>query len=126
MTVSAGSVDSQAGSRRLDHLDLGPTYASTENVLRLVVDLTRSNVQPDEAVPPPAAVDHARKSSVAVCRSIRCSAPTTSGRPRSSDAGVRRRARPFSRQAELVEAIELGANWTFVYVETLSGGLVRH
>ena len=37
------------------------TYASTDGVLRLIVDLARSNLKPDEAVPPPAAVDYARE-----------------------------------------------------------------
>ena len=31
----------------------------------------------------------------------------------------------ISQRDELVDAIELGANWTFTYIETLSGGLVR-
>src|SRR6202042_2973077 len=37
------------------------TYASTDNVLRLLVDLSRSSLPPREAVPPPAAVDYARE-----------------------------------------------------------------
>src|SRR5689334_13506006 len=37
------------------------TYASTDSVLRLIVDLARTGRPPDEAVPPPAAVDYARE-----------------------------------------------------------------
>jgi hypothetical protein len=37
------------------------TYASTDGVLRLLVDLSRSNLSPHEAVPPAAAVDYARE-----------------------------------------------------------------
>src|ERR1700753_1665444 len=39
----------------------GSTYASTEGVLRLLADLSRSSLPPQEAVPPPAAVDYARE-----------------------------------------------------------------
>ena len=39
----------------------GSTYASTESVLRLLADLSRSGLPPQEAVPPPAAVDYARE-----------------------------------------------------------------
>src|ERR1700761_626453 len=38
----------------------GSTYASTESVLRLLADLSRSSLPPQEAGPPPAAVDYAR------------------------------------------------------------------
>jgi len=37
------------------------TYASTDSVLRLLADLSRSSLPPQEAVPPPAAVDYARE-----------------------------------------------------------------
>ena len=37
------------------------TYASTDSVLRLLADLSRSSLRPQEAVPPPAAVDYARE-----------------------------------------------------------------
>lgn len=41
--------------------ELRGTYASTDNVLRLLVDLSRSSLPPQEALPPPAAVDYARE-----------------------------------------------------------------
>ena len=37
------------------------TYSSTDSVLRLIVDLSRTGRPPTEAVPPPAAVDYARE-----------------------------------------------------------------
>jgi DNA-binding PucR family transcriptional regulator len=101
------------------------TYASTDAVLRLIVDLTRSNLQPDEAVPPPAAVDYAREF-------VRRGLPLDS-LLRAYQIGHGTYFRRWSEKAhseisqpeELVEAIELGANWTFDYIETLSGGLAR-
>jgi hypothetical protein len=103
----------------------GSTYASTDNVLRLLVDLSRSRLPPQEAVPPPAAVDYAREF-------VRRGLPLDS-LIRAYHVG---QAMFFSRwsakaradirdPSELADAIELGAKWTFEYVETLSGGLVR-
>ena len=37
------------------------TYASTDSVLRLLADLSQTSLPPQEAVPPPAAVDYARE-----------------------------------------------------------------
>jgi hypothetical protein len=103
----------------------GSTYASTEGVLRLLADLSRTGLAPQEAVPPPAAVDYAREF-------VRRGLPLDS-LLRAYHIG---QATFFARWSEkahaeitdpeaLIEAIELGANWTFDYIETLSGGLVR-
>jgi PucR C-terminal helix-turn-helix domain/GGDEF-like domain len=101
------------------------TYASTENVLRLLVDLSWSDIPPREAVPPPAAVDYAREF-------VRRGLPLDSllrayhiGQATFFKRWCGKAHADISRQAELAEAIELGANWTFDYVETLSQGLVR-
>ena len=108
------------------HPDLrSSTYASTHGVLRLIVDLARSDLQPAEAVPPPAAVDYAREF-------VRRGLPLDS-LLRAYQIGHATFFRRWSEKAHveisqpdaLVEAIELGANWTFDYIETLSGGLVQ-
>jgi len=101
------------------------TYASTESVLRLLVDLSRSGIPPREALPPPAAVDNAREY-------VRRGLPLDS-LLRAYHIGHATFFRRWSEKAhaeisppgELIDAIELGANWTFEYVETLSQGLVR-
>lgn len=101
------------------------TYASTENVLRLLVDLSRSNLSPREALPPPAAVDYAREF-------VRRGLPLDS-LLRAYHIGQATFFARWSEKAladirdagERAEAIELGAKWTFEYVEALSGGLVR-
>jgi hypothetical protein len=101
------------------------TYASTENVMRLLVDLSRSNLPPHEAVPPPAAVDYAREF---VRRGL-----SLDSLLRAYHIGQATFFRRWSEKAhadiregdELLEAIELGATWTFDYVQSLSDGLVR-
>jgi DNA-binding PucR family transcriptional regulator len=101
------------------------TYASTNDVLRLIVELSRSNLPPLEAVPPPAAVDYAREF-------VHHGLPIDS-LLRAFQVGHATFFRRWSEKAhteisqpeELVEAIELGANWTFDYIESLSGGLVQ-
>ena len=100
------------------------TYASTENVLRLLVDLSRSNLSPREALPPPAAVDYAREF-------VRRGLPLDS-LLRAYHIG---QATFFARWSEKALADirdageraedRLGAESTFEYVEALSGGLVR-
>jgi DNA-binding PucR family transcriptional regulator len=101
------------------------TYASTDGVLRLLVDLTRSRRSPREAQPPPAAVDYAWEF-------VRRGLPLDS-LLRAYHIGQATFFRRWSEKAradiedpdQLAEAIELGATWTFEYVEALSGGLVR-
>src|ERR1700760_2774460 len=103
----------------------GSTYASTDSVLRLLVDLSRSNLPPHEAAPPAAAVDYAREfvrrglSLDSLLRAYHIGQATFFAR-------WSERARSDIRDpSELAEAIELGAKWTFEYVDTLSGGLAR-
>jgi DNA-binding PucR family transcriptional regulator len=101
------------------------TYASTDGVLRLLVDLTRSRRSPQEAQPPPAAIDYAWEF-------VRRGLPLDS-LLRAYHIGQATFFRRWSERAradiedpeELAEAIELGATWTFEYIEALSGGLVR-
>jgi DNA-binding PucR family transcriptional regulator len=101
------------------------TYASTDSVLRLIVDLSRTGRPPSEAVPPPAAVDYAREF-------VRRGLPLDS-LLRAYHIGQATFFRRWSAKAheaitdphELTEAVQLGANWTFDYIEKLSGGLVE-
>ncbi len=101
------------------------TYASTDSVLRLIVDLSRTGRPPSEAVPPPAAVDYAREF-------VRRGLPLDS-LLRAYHIGQATFFRRWSAKAhetitdphELTGAVELGADWTFDYVEKLSGGLVQ-
>jgi DNA-binding PucR family transcriptional regulator len=103
----------------------GSTYASTDNVLRLLVDLSRSSLPPQEAVLPPAAVDYAREF-------VRRGLPLDSllrayhiGQATFFARWSERAHADISDAGELAEAIELGAKWTFEYVAALSGGLAR-
>jgi DNA-binding PucR family transcriptional regulator len=101
------------------------TYASTDSVLRLIVDLSRTGRPPSEAEPPPAAVDYAREF-------VRRGLPVDS-LLRAYHIGHATFFRRWATEAreivtdphELTEAVELGANWTFDYVEKLSRGLVQ-
>jgi DNA-binding PucR family transcriptional regulator len=101
------------------------TYASTDSVLRLIVDLSRTGRPPSEAEPPPAAVDYAREF-------VRRGLPVDS-LLRAYHIGQATFFRSWAAKAreivtdpdDLTEAVELGANWTFDYVEKLSDGLVR-
>jgi DNA-binding PucR family transcriptional regulator len=101
------------------------TYASTDSVLRLIVDLARTGRPPGEAVPPPAAVDYAREF-------VRRGLPLDT-LLRAYHIGQATFFRRWSTKAhetitdphELTEAVQLGANWTFDYVEKLSDGLVQ-
>jgi DNA-binding PucR family transcriptional regulator len=101
------------------------TYASTDSVLRLIVDLSRTGRPPSEAVPPPAAVDYAREF-------VRRGLPVDS-LLRAYHIGQGTFFRRWATRAhelivdpqELTEAVELGANWTFDYVDRLSDGLVQ-
>jgi PucR C-terminal helix-turn-helix domain/GGDEF-like domain len=101
------------------------TYASSDSVLRLIVDLSRSGRPPSAAVPPPAAVDYAREF-------VRRGLPLDS-LLRAYHIGQATFFRRWSTKAhetitdphDLAEAVELGGNWTFDYVEKLSDGLVQ-
>jgi hypothetical protein len=103
----------------------GSTYASTESVLRLLADLSRSSLPPQEAVPPPAAVDYAREfvrrglPLDSLLRAYHIGQATFFGR------WCEKAHAEIADPRELVEAVELGASWTFDYIEKLSGGLVR-
>jgi DNA-binding PucR family transcriptional regulator len=101
------------------------TYASTDSVLRLIVDLARTGRPPSEAVPPPAALDYAREF-------VRRGLPVDSllrayhiGQATFFRRWATKTHETIADPQELTEAVELGANWTFEYVEKLSGGLVQ-
>jgi DNA-binding PucR family transcriptional regulator len=101
------------------------TYASTDSVLRLLADLSRSSLRPQEAVPPPAAVDYAREF-------VRRGLPLDSllrayhiGQAVFFARWSEKAHADIPDQGDVAEAIELGAKWTFDFVEALSGGLVR-
>ena len=101
------------------------TYASTDSVLRLLADLSRSSLSPQEAVPPPAAVDYAREF-------VRRGLPLDSllrayhiGQAVFFARWCDKARADIPDQGDVAWAIELAANWTFDYVEALSGGLVR-
>jgi hypothetical protein len=101
------------------------TYASTDSVLRLLADLARSSLPPQEAVPPPAAVDYAREF-------VRRGLPLDSllrayhiGQAVFFARWSEKAHADIPDQGDVAVAIELGAKWTFDYVEALSGGLVR-
>jgi len=103
----------------------GSTYASTDDVLRLLAELARRNIPPQEAIPPPAAVDYAREF-------VRRGLPLDSllrayhiGQATFFTRWSERARTDISDPHQLIEAIELGASWTFEFVEALSGGLVR-
>jgi hypothetical protein len=103
----------------------GSTYASTESVLRLLADLSRSSLPPSEAVPPPAAVEYAREF-------VRRGLPLDSllrayhiGQATFFRRWCEKARAEIAEPQALVEAVELGASWTFDYIEKLSGGLVR-
>jgi DNA-binding PucR family transcriptional regulator len=101
------------------------TYASTDSVLRLIVDLARTERSPSVAIPPPAAVDYAREF-------VRRGLPLDS-LLRAYHIGQATFFRRWSTKAhetitdphDLTEAVELGASWTFDYIERLSDGLVQ-
>jgi hypothetical protein len=101
------------------------TYASTEGVLRLLEYMVRNDVPPRAAEPPPAAVDYAREF-------VRDGVPLDS-LLRAYHVG---QATFFRRWAEAVRrdghdgdaranAIEIGADWTFDFIKSLSAGLVQ-
>jgi DNA-binding PucR family transcriptional regulator len=101
------------------------TYASTDSVLRLILDLSRTGRPPSEAVPPPAAVDYAREF-------VRRGLPVDSllrayhiGQATFFRRWVTKAHETVSDPHELTEAVELGASWTFDYVDKLSAGLVQ-
>jgi DNA-binding PucR family transcriptional regulator len=101
------------------------TYASTDSVLRLIVDLALTERPPNAAVPPPAAIDYAREF-------VRRGLPLDS-LLRAYHIGQATFFRRWSAHAHetisdphaLTDAVELGANWTFAYIEKLSEGLVQ-
>ena len=101
------------------------TYASTDSVLRLLADLSWSSLPPQEAVPPPAAVDYAREF-------VRRGLPLDSllrayhiGQAVFFARWSEKAHADIADQGDVAKAIELGAKWTFDFVEALSGGLVR-
>ena len=54
-----GAIHAELADLNADPELRASTYASTDSVLRLIVDLARTERSPSVAVPPPAAVDYA-------------------------------------------------------------------
>jgi DNA-binding PucR family transcriptional regulator len=100
------------------------TYATTESVLRLLVYMVRNEVPPREAEPPPAAVDSARefvRQGFPLDSLIRAYHIGQATFFRRWVAAASRADDPDDR----AYAIEVGALWTFDYIEALSAGIVR-
>src|SRR4051794_3504680 len=110
----------------LDDEDLRTaTYASSESVLRLLAYMVRNDVPPREAEPPPAAVEYARefvRHGVPLDSLLRAYYVGHATFFKRWAAAVHADVRGDGQQAY---AIELGAAWTFEFVEALSAGLVR-
>jgi transposase-like protein len=105
--------------------DLRPeTYASTESVLRQLVYMVRNQVRPTEAELPPAAAEYVRtfvRQRVSLASLLRTF--------QIGHAALFRHWASASRATyedpwERAQAIELGADWTFTFVEALSTRLV--
>jgi hypothetical protein len=87
------------------------TYASTDRVLRLILDLARAGRPPSEAAPPPAALDYEYEF-------VRLGLPVDS-LPRAYHIGQATFFRRWATEThetitdpqELTDAVELGANW---------------
>jgi hypothetical protein len=101
------------------------TYQGTESVLRLLVYMVRNEVPPREAEPPPAAVEYMRefvRQGVPLDSLLRAYHIAQATFFRRWTEAVYRDQRDDHQQAR---AIELGAVWTFEFVDALSAALVR-
>jgi transposase-like protein len=100
------------------------TYTSTESVLRQLVYMVRNQVSPVEADLPPAAIEYVRtfvRQGVSIDSLLRTFQVGHAAFFRNWAAASRA---TYEDPLELAEAIELGADWTFTVIETLSARLV--
>jgi hypothetical protein len=101
------------------------TYEGSESVLRLLLYMVRNEVHPREAVPPPAAVEYTRdfvRHGVPLDSLLRAYHIGQATFFRRWTDAVYAEQRDDHQQAR---AIELGAVWTFEFVDALSAALVR-
>jgi DNA-binding PucR family transcriptional regulator len=106
-----------------DELRAG-TLASTRSVLVLMADMVRLGRPPEEATPPPDALEHVRqyiRHRVAIDTLLRAYHVGHSRFFENWVAGVHEEV---GDPEWLARAVELGARWTFDYVQALSRGLV--
>jgi hypothetical protein len=101
------------------------TYASTEGVLRIFVEMVFAEQDPEEAEMPPAAVEYAREF-------VRRGLPLDSllrtyyiGHATFFRLYVEQLREVLDNPVELTHAIEAGGSWSFAYIDTLSRGLVQ-
>jgi PucR C-terminal helix-turn-helix domain/GGDEF-like domain len=100
------------------------TLASSESVLRLMADLVRLDRPPSEGHLPPAAVEYARefvRRGVSIDTLLRAYHVGHSTFFHNWVAGVHAE---LSDSSWLARAVELGASWTFDYIQTLNRELV--
>jgi PucR C-terminal helix-turn-helix domain/GGDEF-like domain len=106
-----------------DELRAG-TLASSRSVLTLMADMVRLGRPPEEAAPPPDAIEHVRqyiRHGVAIDTLLRAYHVGHSEFFENWVAGVHDEV---ADPEWLARAVELGAKWTFDYVQALSRGLV--
>jgi PucR C-terminal helix-turn-helix domain/GGDEF-like domain len=113
----------------LPELDAGPemrvsTLASTESVLSVLAQMLRTGQPPSEVDLPPAAVDYARQF-------VRHGVPLDVllrafhvGQATFFECWSALAREQLSDPAEVSTAVELGAMWTFAYVDALNRGLI--
>ena len=102
------------------------TFASSRSVLILMADMVRLGRPPEEASPPPDAVEYTRqyvRRGVSIETLLRAYHVGHSAFFRNWVAGVHDEV---DDPEWLARAVELGAKWTFDYVQALSRGLVSH
>jgi PucR C-terminal helix-turn-helix domain/GGDEF-like domain len=107
-----------------DELRAG-TFASTRSVLTLMADMVRLGRPPEESTPPPDAVEYARlyvRRGVTIDTLLRAYHVGHSTFFANWVAGVHEE---ITDPEWLARAVELGAKWTFDYVQVLSRGLVN-
>jgi hypothetical protein len=106
-----------------DELRAG-TFASTRSVLTLMADMVRLGQAPDDLVPPPDAVEYLRqyvRRGVSIDTLLRAYHVGHSTFFANWVAGVHAEV---TDERWLVRAVELGAEWTFDYIQTLNRELV--
>ena len=102
------------------------TFASTRSVLTLMADMVRLGQPPDDVVPPPDAVEYLRlyvRRGVSIDTLLRAYHVGHATFFRNWVAGVHEEV---DDEQWLARAVELGAKWTFDYIQTLNRELVNH
>jgi transposase-like protein len=100
------------------------TFVSTESVLRLMTDMVALGQPASEAVPPPAAVEYVRdyvRRGVSIDTLLRA---YHVGHATFFRSWVERAHAELTDGTEIARAVELGATWTFEYIQVLNRGIV--